>query len=69
MTRLFWIDGRLPWPLVIVVAYVSASLVAADYVWRVLVVPFDTLLLYTVIVDFAIAIVMYAVYRINRRRA
>ena len=45
MTRLLWVDGRLSWPLVIVVAYISASVIIVDFVWRIVVLPFDTLLL------------------------
>jgi hypothetical protein len=50
MTRLLWVHGRFSWPLVVVVAYLSASFVILDYVWRVVVMPFDTLLLYAVII-------------------
>jgi uncharacterized sodium:solute symporter family permease YidK len=53
--RLFWVDGRLPWPLVALVAYLSLALIVLDYAWRVIVVQFDTLLLYA----FAIAVPLF----------
>jgi hypothetical protein len=46
MLRLLWIDGRFAWPLVAIVAYLTLTLIFMDYAWRVLVIQFDTLLLY-----------------------
>ena len=47
MMRLIWVEGRLPWPLVIVVVYVSALMIIFDLCWRLLVIPFDTLVVDT----------------------
>jgi hypothetical protein len=49
MMRLFWVDGRLPWPLVVTVGFLTLSAVIIDFVWRSFVVPFETLLIYSVI--------------------
>lgn len=45
MRRLIWVDGRLAWPLVIVVLYLSALVVIFDFGWRILVMPFFSLVL------------------------
>ena len=50
MRSLVWVDGRLSWPLVILIAYVSALMVIFDFCWRILVMPFDQLVLYAVII-------------------
>ena len=43
MMRLIWVEGRLSWKFVIVVAYLSALMIIFDLLWRLLVIPFDTL--------------------------
>jgi DMSO/TMAO reductase YedYZ heme-binding membrane subunit len=71
MIRLFWVDGRLSWPLVALVAYLSAGLVILDYAWRVIVVQFDTLLLYAFAIAGPLFIVSVAVmvrYRARRTK-
>ena len=68
MTRLFWVDGRLSWPLVIAVVFVTASLLAVDFVWRMVVVPFDTLLIYAIMLDGAAAALLIGGYILVRRR-
>ena len=68
MMRLFWVDGRLSWPLVIALAYLSVSLIVADYVWRHVMMSFDTLLLYMIATDAVTAILLIGVYALCRRR-
>jgi predicted membrane protein len=68
MTRLFWVEGRLSWPFVIALAYLSASLIVADYVWRIVVMPFDTLLIYIVAIDGVTAALLIGVYVLCGRR-
>jgi hypothetical protein len=46
MLRLVWVDGRLAWPLVGLVVYLTATLILMDYAWRVMQMQFDTLMLY-----------------------
>jgi amino acid transporter len=68
MKRLFWVNGRLPWPLVVAIAYVSVSAVILDYVWRVVVIQFDTLLLLAVAAEVAGAIlVVLCCYALRRQ--
>jgi hypothetical protein len=67
MKRLFWSDGRLSWVFVIAVVFVTVSLVGLDLVWRTVVIPFDTLLVYAVIVNALAALVLTACYRWLRR--
>lgn len=68
MIRLIWIDGRLPWPLVVAVAVVSLSPVAADFVWRVVVLPIEKLVLYAILVDGAVAMLLIGWWAAVRRR-
>ena len=58
MTRLFWIDGRLSWPFVITVVFLTLSAVIIDFVWRSFVIPFETLLIYSVICEGAAVILL-----------
>ncbi|HET7306570.1 MAG TPA: hypothetical protein VFK24_01980 [Gammaproteobacteria bacterium] len=44
MTRYFWCNGRLGWPLVSVVLYSTVLVLALDYCWRVIKTPFWHLL-------------------------
>ena len=60
--RLFWFDGRFGWPLVIGIVFVTITLFVGDLVWRVVHMPFDTLLIYVVLADAAAAILLVAVY-------
>jgi hypothetical protein len=70
MKRMFWVDQRFSWSFVFAVAYLTLSLVAADYVWRVVVMPFDTLLIYVVAAEGTVAILLIGVYRaLCQRRA
>ena len=58
MTRLFWVDGRLSWPLVVTVGFLTLSAVIIDFVWRSFVIPFETLLIYSVICEGAAVILL-----------
>ena len=68
MMRFFWVDGRFCWPFVFVVVFIAISALAADFAWRVLVIPFDTLLIYVLLIDAAAAILLIGGYRFLRRR-
>ena len=69
MKGFFWIHGRLGWPLVISIAFVTMSALVLDYVWRRVVMPADTLLLYAAVVDVALATALIIVYRSVRARS
>ena len=68
MKRLIWIDGRLSWPLVIAVVFPSLSLIVVDFVWRVVVLPIEWLLLYAFLVDGAAAALLIGSCAVVRRR-
>lgn len=43
MMRWFWMERRFSWPFVAAIVFLSLVLVVADFIWRVLVVPAETL--------------------------
>jgi hypothetical protein len=45
MKRIFLVDGRLAWPLVVTTAALTATLVVFDFAWRTLSVSFEALAL------------------------
>jgi hypothetical protein len=49
MKPMFWIDGRLPWPLVATICFLTLSLLALDFAWRVITIQFETLLIFAVL--------------------
>ena len=73
MMRLFWVDGRFAWPLVIAVAYVTLSVVGFDFAWRLVVLPVSRLVIYAAVLDLVVAglliFVWIAAARKNRSRA
>jgi len=69
MMRLVWRDGRFSWPFVVVVVYLTLSLLIVDFVWRRFVMPFETLLIYTVVGDSAVAILLIVACLRFRRTA
>jgi len=40
MTRLFWKNHRLPWPLLTAVVLTTSSAMGLDYCWRIFTIPF-----------------------------
>ena len=68
MTRLVWVGGRFSWLFVIVVAYMSLSLVATDYAWRNVTMPFETLFIYAIAANAAAILVLIGAYRLFRSR-
>lgn len=68
MTRWFWIDGRLSWLLIAVVAFFALSLLVTDYAWRVLVMPSETFLMYVSVIDAALAALLIGLYLLFRQR-
>lgn len=67
MKRWCWIDGRLPWLFVAMVAFVSASAVGFDFAWRVLVLPFESLIIWAALIDTFLAILFVSVYLTMKR--
>ena len=69
MMRLFWVDGRFGWPVVIALTFVTLSALILDFVWRVLTISFERLVIYAAVIDVSAAAVMIAGYvLVNRRR-
>jgi hypothetical protein len=66
--RFFWVDGRLGWPPVIAVVFVTVSALVLDYVWRMFVIPSDRLIMYAVIIEVMLAIALIFVHRALGRR-
>lgn len=68
MKRLIWTDGRLSWPLVSGIVFSSSSLVALDFVWRIVVLPIEDLLIYAILIDGTAAMLLIGIYVLVRRR-
>ena len=68
MRRVVWVRGRLSWPFVICIAYLTAAIIGFDYVWRVVVIPFDTLLLSAALKLGTLTIVLIGLYGWWQRR-
>jgi len=65
--RWFWIEGRFSWPFVAAIVFLSLVLVVADFIWRVLVVPAETLVALAVVACVAAALLFVVVMRFLRR--
>jgi hypothetical protein len=68
MMRLFWVDGRLSWPFVVAVVFVTTSALAADFVWRLVVIPFTNLVIYAAAADLVVAALLILVWMAARRK-
>ena len=71
MTHRLWINGRIAWPLVMTVVLLALGLVGADFLWRELTIPFETLaiiFLVTVIGVVVAAVVLPRFLRLPNRR-
>jgi hypothetical protein len=63
---IFWRDGRLSWPFVILVAYFALALFALDLAWRLFKMPIDELLMYAsavFVVSFALLLLAFRMFR------
>jgi len=69
MKRLFWVENRFSWPFVIILAYISLSLLALDYVWRNLVMPFEALIIYAIATNATATLLAIGAYRVLRPRS
>jgi hypothetical protein len=68
MKGMFWIDGRLRWPLVVGVAYVSASILIVDFVWRTLTVSAEALFICTALAFVVGGLLLISLNVMFRRR-
>ena len=62
MKRFFWIDGRLSWPFVTAVVFCTVSLIGLDLVWRIVVIQFDTLMIFAVVANLVAALILVGLY-------
>ena len=73
MMRLIWVDGRLAWPLVIAIVYVTFCVLGFDFAWRLIVLPIGRLVIYAAVLDLAVAALLISLWiaagRKNRHRA
>ena len=73
MLKLLWVDGRFGWPFVIAVAFVTLSVIGFDFAWRLVVIPFDRLVIYAAAAVSGVAALLILVWiaagRKNRSRA
>jgi hypothetical protein len=68
LKRLFYVEGKFSWALIIAIGYLSLSLLIADYVWRILVAPINMFVLSAIAIDTAVAITLVGTYRFFRVR-
>lgn len=66
MMRWFWIEGRFSWPFVAAIVFLSLVLVVADFIWRVLVVPAETLVALAGVACVAAVLLLVVVMRFLR---
>lgn len=69
MRRLIWVDGRLSWPLVVAMTYLSALVLLFDLSWRLVTIPFDALVVYAFAIAGLVAVVIGLMIRRRIRRA
>lgn len=67
MTRVIWKDGRFSWGFMAAVVFVTVSLLVFDLAWRAIKLPFDTFLIYCVVIDLAAAAVLFLAFRLSAR--
>lgn len=63
MRTIFWIDDRLAWPPVIAITYLAISLMVCDYIWRMVQMPFETLILFFALGNVVAIALIYGIYR------
>jgi hypothetical protein len=68
MKRWFWCNGRFGWPLVGTVLFLSVGLLAADFAWRVLVMPSETLAAVVVGVCVVVLLIIIGLRFLARQR-
>lgn len=67
MVRAIWKDGRFSWGAIGAVVFLTVSLLGFDVAWRAISLQFDTLLIYSILVDAAAALVLILVVRVLTR--
>ena len=60
--RHLWIDGRLSWPVVTAIVFVTVSALAFDFTWRAVTIPIGRLVAYALVIDAAAAALLIFCY-------
>ena len=68
MSNLLLNSGRLAWPAVIAVAFISAAILMFDLLWRTVTMSFESLAMAFVVVLLMGAASLFAVSRLLRHR-
>jgi hypothetical protein len=66
--RFCWVDGRLAWPLVVLIVFGTASALVLDYVWRTVVIPADKLLMYASAIEVISVVLLVSLCSFVQRR-
>lgn len=67
VARSIWKDGRFSWSAIGAVVFLTVSLLGFDVAWRAISLQFDTLLIYSILVDAAAALVLIVIVRLLTR--
>lgn len=60
--RHFWVRGRLSWPFLSMVVFFTLSILVGDYLWRIVVMPFHSFLIYFALGDCLTGGLLIAIY-------
>jgi hypothetical protein len=70
MRRWVWTNGRLAWPLVVAIVFLTATVLSFDLTWRLLVLPFSLLATGALLIYSLVLICVIAIgFRMGHRRA
>lgn len=69
MIRRLWVDGRFSWTAIGALVFLTVSLLAFDFVWRIVQMRLETLLVYAALVDLAALSAIVGVCLVRRRTA
>ena len=68
MKDAFFINGRFAWPPVVAIAFVAVIVVATDAVWRTVSMPFETLMILSVVFTAVGLVLILGFARFGRSR-
>ena len=68
LMRFCWVNGRLGWPLVISIVFVTLSALVLDYVWRTVIIPADKLFIYAAAIELTVMVLLVALWTFVRPR-
>ena len=62
MPRWLWMGDRFGWPVIVALVFLTISVIAIDFVWRLLVIPFGRLVAYALALDGLAAVLLAVAY-------